>query len=222
MPDVNLNNGGIAVVLTAGVGFVQDYAKDARVKFIDCLNTPGAQLESEVPANTKIIIYYVKVPHYHSMWAVSYCKRKGIPYISRDNANAIDQYLKSITKTDKPEVTQEEAEETRTKGKLNALIPFIDLTRSNAENGKALFRKAMELNIKTTLGSVIQLVAKHRNQTRGGTVPKSARPKLDVSVEMLDDAIKGLTDMREFLIATVEENRLLKARYDKLKKALDD
>jgi regulator of replication initiation timing len=34
--------------------------------------------------------------------------------------------------------------------------------------------------------------------------------------------IKELTDMREFLIATVEENRLLKAKVEKFKKAFED
>jgi regulator of replication initiation timing len=38
---------------------------------------------------------------------------------------------------------------------------------------------------------------------------------------MLDGMIKELTDMREFLIATVEENRLLRDKVERFKKVLE-
>lgn len=39
---------------------------------------------------------------------------------------------------------------------------------------------------------------------------------------MLDNMIRELGDMRDFLIATCEENRILKGKVDKFKKAMEE
>jgi len=81
---------------------------------------------------------------------------------------------------------------------------------------------AKELGIETTEGSLTQFVVVQRRKQNQTAVPKSLQSKLDVSVQMLDNAIKDMTDMRAFLIATVEENKQLKAKLDGFKKLLGE
>jgi F0F1-type ATP synthase membrane subunit a len=78
------------------------------------------------------------------------------------------------------------------------------------------------LGIDTTEASLAQLVTVQRKRQNQTAVPKSIQAKVDVAVEMLDNAIKDMTDMRAFLIATVEENKVLKAKLDGFKKLLGE
>lgn len=219
---INFNDGGMAVVMCGNTGLVKEFLTHPRVKFIECLKVKGDELEALVPNNTKAVIMTDGLPQYHQTWIFAYCQRKKVVYLVRKSNQHIYDTLKSFfpANGDK-DVTQEEAQQTREHGKLNQLVQYIDFTKSNSENGHNLMRRANELHIKTTIGSVTQLVANHRRRQSGGTVPRSARPKLDVSVEMLDGMIKELTDMREFLIATVEENRLLRDKVERFKKVLE-
>lgn len=122
------------------------------------------------------------------------------------------------------------------RNKLSALVPFIDLTLGPAENGRRLYAKAKELGIQTTLGSVTQMVIVQRKKAGGprpaqdvrrgsrpmkATVTAAVPKELDASVEMFDGIVKGLQDMRDFLIATVEENQRLKQRILSFRKVLD-
>jgi hypothetical protein len=114
--------------------------------------------------------------------------------------------------------------------KLEPLVQFIDFTKSNTENARVLLEKAKELNITTTENSLANKVATLRTKQKSTSVPKpvlqkktispAVVSKMDVSVEILNNIIKDLTDMREFLILTVEENHLLRDRMNTLKKAL--
>jgi regulator of replication initiation timing len=45
---------------------------------------------------------------------------------------------------------------------------------------------------------------------------------MDVSVDVLNNVIKELQDLRDYLVATVKENNALKLRIEKFKKALDN
>lgn len=221
---INLNEGGLAVVLIGNNGFVPEFSKNPSVMFIDTAATAGELLSAVVPDNTRAVIYTEGVPTYHYNWIISFCRRKQIPYLHRKTNDAVYQTLKGFFPTnggEAPKVTLADVKETEKRGKLQLLLPFIDWNKSTSENAVVLLRKAVELNIKTTEGSVKQYIISNRNKLRIGTVPKSARPKLDVSVEMLDEAIKSLGDMREFLIETVEENRMLKTKLEKYRKALE-
>jgi hypothetical protein len=66
-----------------------------------------------------------------------------------------------------------------------------------------------------------QFVSNERKKQGAGTVPKSARPQLDVSVELLDEMIKQLGDMRDYIISTTEENRVLRDKLAKIVKSLE-
>jgi hypothetical protein len=111
------------------------------------------------------------------------------------------------------------------KSKLQGLVPFIDYSKTNTENAQALLAKAGEMKLSTSEHSLMQFVAKLRRR-QGSVSDRPARPTaepttLDVTVQMLDNSIKDLRDMREFLIATVKENRALKARIEKFKRVIE-
>ena len=137
----------------------------------------------------------------------------------------------------KPQETKSEIQETnvttpevKTLGKLKLLIPYIDLSKSGVANVPALMEKVKELGFTSTPASIANFVNTEKRKILGGTrkiiVKKSAptlQPaKLDVSVEVLDGAIKELQDVRAFLIAVTEENNRLKVKVDKFKKFFDE
>lgn len=111
--------------------------------------------------------------------------------------------------------------------KLKPLHEFVDFNKTNIENARALMPVADQFSIKTTLGSLAQMMVVLRKRKNSPPVKsvksvKTGESKVDVSVEILDGMIKELQDMRQFLIATVEENKTLKLRMDSLKKALGE
>lgn len=220
---IDLTKGGTAVVMMGHTGMVKEYANNPSVRFIDSKQTPGDQLANLVPDNTRIVILTDGVEQHHYHWIMAYVRRRNIPFVNRKSNQAIYELLKSFFPNgDAPKVSIQEVKDIQTKGKLNVLIPFIDFAKSNAENAKLLLRKAHELDIRTTEASLAQLVANVRRKQSGGTVPRSARSKLDVSVEMLDQMVKDLTGMRDYLIEVTEENRMLRMKVEKFKKALDE
>ena len=207
----DLSNGGVVAIL--GNIRVQEYLSHAQV--VHCTS------HEEIPSNVKLIIMAPDLMTMEKQWVFALHRQKGTPYLVRNSNQAVYQELKKLF-GEKPKVTVEEIKEVQTKGKLKQLIEYIDFSKSNAENAKILLRIANEKGIASTEGSLAQFVANKRREQGGTAVVKSARSKLDVSVEMLDDAIKGLTDMRDYLIATVEENRILKAKLERLTKALTE
>jgi hypothetical protein len=110
--------------------------------------------------------------------------------------------------------------------KLHVLHPFIDFSRGPMDNARdILMPKAKEMGIETTVGSLAQMVSMLRKKRTG--VPKATRRKvqpqqMDVSVDVLNNVIKELQDLRDYLVATVKENNALKLRIEKFKKALDN
>jgi flagellin-like hook-associated protein FlgL len=109
--------------------------------------------------------------------------------------------------------------------KLNDLMQFHDANKTIVENARLMFEKAKEQGIETTVGSLAQKVSVMRRKERGATV-KVPRPgvtrsaKMDVSVEILDNVIKELQDMRDYVVAVTKENEVLKSRIEKFKKVL--
>lgn len=218
---VDLTKGGVATVMIGHNGFIQEYANHPQVRFIDCKEVSNDLLEPTFPNTTRVVILTEGVPAYHYTWVTSYARRKGIPFLIRKSNDAIYQALKGFFPTNDKPVTQEEARESESKGKLNVLIPLIDFSKSNAENAKVLLKYATDKGIKSTLGSLAQLVSNQRKKTGHGAIVQSARSKLDVSVEILDKMIEDLTAMRDFIINTTEENRLLKMKLEKINKAME-
>lgn len=221
---IDLSAGGRCVVLIGNYGFIREFESNPSIQFIDARDSNGTMIAPLVPDNTKVVILTDGISALSLQWAKDFCARKGIPYLARNNYQSVLQTIQSFfprsTETSKP--SPEEVKEGVKKGKLKPLIPFIDLSKSNGENARALMMVARAKGITTTEASLHQLVAAERKRVQGGTVPKSARPQLDVMVDMFDEMIKNLGDFREFIIATVEENRELKKKVERFKAALED
>lgn len=220
---IDLKTGGSVVVMVGNTGWVQEFAYHAQVKFIKCKEIPGDQLVTEVPDNTKVVIVSEGLPDHHYHWIMAYARRKNIPWLLRKSNQAIYDQLKTFfngnNEVKKP--TPEEVKDTQVKGKLTFLTEYIDFNRSNVENARELFKKCQERKIATTMGSLAQFVANKRREGGRTERPKSVRSKLDVSVELLDKMIEDLGAMRDYLIATTEENRILKDKLEKFKKVLE-
>ena len=114
----------------------------------------------------------------------------------------------------------------------NKLLPIkalIDVNKSAKDNADIMLAKAQELGIKTSLKSLQQIAYAERKKagvtTRRVVLPPKKFQKYegtpDVTVEIFDNIVKELTDMRQFLISTVEENHILRARIAKFKKSLE-
>lgn len=218
---LSLADGGKAVVMIGNTGYVKEYANNPQIRFIDTKETPVDKLDELVGTDTKVAIITEGMSQGHYMWITAYCNRRKVPYLLRKSNQAIYDTLKSFfPKGTNVGVTQDEAEKSR--GKLQDLIPYIDWNKSNAENGRALFQIAGDKRIKTTLGSVIQLVSIQRRKQGRTDKPKSLRSQLDVSVELLDSAIKNIGDIRDYLIQVTEENRILRTKVDKFKKVMEE
>ena len=119
-------------------------------------------------------------------------------------------------------------EHTRIRGKLIPLRDYIDYEKNSPENGRILFEKAKELKIPTTLRSVTNMV--NNEMKKRGRLPvltlekeKKEFPKYknDVAVEIFDNILKELKDLREYLIQTTLENRALRTRIEKFKNILE-
>lgn len=227
MPEtVDLTKGGVAVVACTAIGYVKEYANNPSVQFLDCRSIKNEELDSKIPPNIKAVILTEGLSQWHYAYLTSMCRRKQIPFLVRKSTQAIYETLKGFFPTNgngqdvKP--TNEEVREEASKGRLNSLIPHIDWNKSNAENARHLMRICIQNNIKSTEGSLAQWMANQRRKRGETGVPRSARPQLDVSVEMLDKMIEDLKSMRDYLIATTEENRILKTKVDKFKRLMEE
>jgi hypothetical protein len=128
----------------------------------------------------------------------------------------------------------EPVKEPRPNSKLHQLLPFVDWSKSNSANGKILMEKAKELGFKSTPASIANYIGNIRREkglisiTKPGLKPKKSiqvKPKYqgdDAVVEILDNIIKELTDIRQYFVAVTDENETLKARIAKFKKFLDE
>jgi hypothetical protein len=219
---IALGKGDVVAVIYGNTGWVKEYQNHPSVIMLDG-KARDSNLQTRIPQNTRAIIFTEGLENLNHAWVMSYCRSKQIPYFLRKGNQAVYDLLKSVLPNgDDVKPTSEEVKDAMVRGKLVPLIPFIDFTKSNAENSKILNRKAKEMQISSTEASLAQFVAIQRRKLSGTAIPKSARPKLDLSVELLDDMIKGLGDMRDFLIATCEENRLLRAKVERFKKVMED
>lgn len=147
-----------------------------------------------------------------------------------------DDYTPVLTK--EPVTMKSDTEVQKMKkgqSKIDPLMPFVDPNLNYYDNAERLIIKAKEMGIKTTVASIANRISVV-NRKASGAIPKSrpgarkvqptdGRPTrthkhVDVIVEILDNMVKELQDMRDYLVATTEENRTLKERFDAFKKAL--
>lgn len=113
--------------------------------------------------------------------------------------------------------------------KLHRLHEFIDWNKSNTENADYLLKKAKELGIETTRASLAEHVGKirraggHAPVKQGGYHPPvQSTMDLSVPLEIFDNAIKALHDVRAYIVATDKENARLKGKLEKFRKFFED
>jgi len=143
-----------------------------------------------------------------------------------DMNDVVPDYIKA-TEVKGARMTQTEAA-SNTRRKLYVLKPFIDFNKGNIENARYLMTKLSEFGITSTINSLANFVDRQRD---GNKSPLSrnthnlkvhrttqAHSKTDVSVEILDNMIKELQDMRDYLVAVTAENEKLKTLIAKFRK----
>lgn len=214
------HSGRIAVIIGNG-GFVREYETHPQVTFLDSKNYKTFQeLNGVMPVDTKLVVITDGIPQHLYLWITNtYCRNKKIVFLVRKSNNAIYETLKKYLSTNGgPKASPEEVKEAFVKGKLEPLVQYIDWSKSNTENGRILWAKSVELGIKTTEGSLVQLVSIRRRKQSAGTVPKSARSQLDITIDNLEALISGLSEIKEFCVQVTEENRIMKSKIERLEK----
>jgi len=175
--------------------------------------------DKDIPSNVRVIFMTRFIGHAAFEKILGEARKKQLTIFNPEGTGMIVKQVRELLALE-PKSTDVQ-QPIATPGKLIPLRPFIDLSKTNVENGRILLAKAKELGIITTEHSLAQMVSVHRRRMSGTAVPRSIRAKLDVSVEILDNMIQSLKDMRDFLIATTEENRTLRAKMENFKKLME-
>jgi hypothetical protein len=169
---------------------------------------------------------------------MSEARKKHITIFNPMGTGIISRQVKELLATsspvqstiEQPTILQETIVESKNKpGKLTPLCALIDFKRTNKENAEVLLMEAKLRGITTTRASILQLLVVQRRKVGAFTRKKSIVPTtskkvqdVDVSVQILDEMIKGLTDMRQFIVSTVEENNFLRVKLAKFKRIIEE
>src|SRR5215510_5724081 len=115
MATMNLSKeGGMAVVMVGHTGEIDEYKSHSQVKFIDGKRVQNGEMESLVPANTKVVIITEGIAQYPYQWIMAFARRKSIPFLLRKSNPAIKATLDDFfPRGESVKVTPEEAKETQ-------------------------------------------------------------------------------------------------------------
>jgi hypothetical protein len=187
---------------------------------------PLGSLEGKIPDHTRLILLTDGIKHslYHHVTAEA--RRLRAMYLHKKSAQALTTFLWDLFPTGRPAqlAPGEVAATMPHRGKVIALINEcqVDPHKSTADEARRLQQIAHERGIITTFGSISQGISVWKRKMSLGEIPASARRR-DIraeSIQVLDDAIAGLTLMREFIVQTTEENTKLRKQVAKLKDVL--
>jgi hypothetical protein len=216
---------------TKASNFDDDIKENPRVVMWESQNQHWT--DKDLPSNTRAIFMTRFISHAAFGKIVAEARKKQITIFNPEGTGVIARQVRELlalhrpTQTSEDDVKKKTRDETEPKqGRLKALHPFVDFSKTNIENARALLIKAQEMEIVTTEMSLAQMVSNLRKKQHRTGVPKSilrsSAQMVDVSVEILDTMIKSLQDMREYLIATTNENAELRAKLEALRKALGE
>jgi hypothetical protein len=242
-----LSHGNILIVGAKASNFSEELKTHPRIIIWDSQNEHWTS--KNLPSNITAVFVTRWIGHAAFAKIIAEARKKHITMFNPEGTGMIAKQVKELLDMTKPVTTPNAPMPTMKedwsglkpfkehKGgiapKLNVLIPFILWDKSNVENADVLMQKAHEMNITSTLASLANFVGvqrkklgitSHRRNTHIIPTPKTVikAEGLDVSVQMLDDAIKSLQDMRAYLISTTEENARLRSRLDRFRKAFDE
>lgn len=239
-----LTHGNVLIVGTKASNLDEELRSNPRV--ILWSSEAEHWTDKELPVNVRAVFIGRWIGHTLFGRIQREAKKRHITIFNQYGTGAMTKQVRELLAIDKPqepepqqpEPKQEEpmvqkpalAPKPSHKGKLIPLEQYIDWDKSNIDNARIMLAKAKELGIETTEGSLCQYVrVLAQKQGKKFKIVRPTRPvklkvqdsKLDVSVALLDDTIKQLTDVRDYLIAVVKENMELKGRIERFKKALE-
>jgi hypothetical protein len=235
--------GNVLIVGTKASNFDEELRTHPRVIMWDSQNEHWTN--KDLPQNVRAVFVTRWIGHSAFGKILHEARKRRITIFNPEGTGTIARQVKELLSLTPPvEVTIELPQETivpelqptktRTGGykqaKLHALYPYINYTLGNTANARVLFAKAKELGIETTLASLAQAVGVQRRKVIGTGLKEShpvkpvraAKQPVDISVQMLDNMVKEMQDIREYLVAVTKENQQLKARIDKFKAALSN
>jgi hypothetical protein len=233
-----LAHGNILIVGTKASNFDEEIRTNPRVILWDGQHENWVR--KDIPQNVQAIFFTRFIGHNAFGKIVAEARKKHLtvfnPLGTGTIARQVKELLGSVEPVQKFEIETKKEVETMTTtkvtgyGKLPVFIPFIDFTLNNRANAKILMEKAKELGVESTPDSLANFVGAYRRKmnhsshrrTRVKTETVKTVQTIDTSVEMLDNMIKDLTDMRAYLIETTRENKALKAKLDKFKKVFNE
>jgi hypothetical protein len=227
-----LEFGNILIVGAKASNFSEEIRTHPRVILWDSQNESWSG--KSLPSNVRAVFVTRFIGHAQFDNLLREARNKKITMFNPEGTGAITRYVKELLTILPREIKYEETPKQETTveplkvqhvGKLSPLIPFIDTSLTKKKNAELLLVKARELNIQTTLASLANFAGVIRKKA-GESTHKSPKQKstpdskLDITVQMLDNLISELKDMRNFLIATTAENKRLKDRLDRFKQLL--
>lgn len=214
-----LTHGTVLIVGAKASNFDDEIRTHPRVTIWDSQNEHWTS--KDLPDNTRAVFMTRFIGHTASSKILSEARKRQITIFNPEGTGIIVRQVKELLnltpQVKKEQTIMEVAVAAEGKGKLTPLIEFIDFSKSNIENARFLYAQAQALNIPTTEQSLSQLVAVQRRKGHHTAVPRSLRGKLDVSVEILDNAIQSLKDIRDFLLSTTRENAKLREKLERFK-----
>jgi hypothetical protein len=244
-----LDHGNVLIVGTKASNFDTELRTHPRVIMWDSQNEHWTN--KDIPQNVQAIFITKWIGHAEFGKILQEARKKRITIFNPQGTGIIAKQVRElltptvpkvfttpVTPTVQPIVTEKKETETivpahkgnYTRGKLTPLIQYIDWSKTNRQNAQSMLSHAKELGINTTQGSLEQLCVVQRRKHTPTRMPRvtitretiKTNGTLDVSIQLFDEAIKGMQDMRAFLLATVEENQALKAKLDKFRKMIED
>lgn len=216
-----LNSGMILIVGAKASNLDDDIKTNPRVIVWDSQNEHWTN--KDLPTNARVIFITRFVSHATTEKIIAETRKRQLTLFNVDGTGMIVKQVRELLGIARPTPAVPPTQRPKGQhGKLKVLIPFIDFSQTNTENGKILYQKAKELGVPTTEASIAMMVGNVRRKMSTTGVPKSIQSKVDVSVEILDSAIQELKDVRTFLIQTVDENTALRAKLDRFKKAMEE
>jgi hypothetical protein len=241
-----LTHGNILIVGAKASNFSEEIKSHPRVVIWDSQNE--SWIGKSLPHNVQAVFVTRWIGHNSFGTILAEARKRHITMFNPEGTGIIAKQVKELLDMNKPVETirlsiQDEVREslqTKKHGggsapKLTVLLQYVDWSKSNTENARVMMTKLAVHGITSTEASLANFIGIQRKKITGkGLKETHPRPKpiktqsvksdtgLDVAVQMLDDAIQQMKDMRAYLIATVEENNKLRARLDKFRKMIDE
>lgn len=240
-------NGSIVVILAKNFDIPEQFKYHPRLVPLVADELPDRRdpLAALIPSNTQIVIVAGKipVPIYGLLQGVF--KRRSLKFLVRNNDVAIAEAISSILtpkangtqvpvrllpgtdtvaldQSPQPDETEgsemAETKRGRKPGEVSQFIrEHIDLGKGSAEEARRLHPLMARVGINSTVASIAQAIS-HMKRKEGRTeTPKSIQSKEQRALTVLDDAIAGMTLVREWVAITEAENRDLLAKLEKFR-----